>query len=209
MTVIFMCSACQDNMHVTLRAKCILYACQNKGRMHSTCSRGNRQVTCMFHVTWHVWCMLKKVYVLSISYRFSFSRRLNVCWPHPTSIYMGTYTCTQMRKAFLTSQSPVLILNCFTHVICMSCNMHVACMEKVPNPCMLHEICMPHACRYKWNLHITCANVSACHHLKYACNMHKILYRECTYWGKCLQVVHERLQEGRHCWLGMAKPQAS
>ena len=149
MTVIFMCSAYQDNMHVTLRAKCILYACQNK---HSTCSRSNRQVTCMFHVTWHVWCMLKKVYVLSISYRFSFSRRLNVCWPHPTSIYMGTYTCTQMRKAFLTSQSPVLILNCFTHVICMSCNMHVACMEKS----QIHACYMKYACHMHVDTNGTC-----------------------------------------------------
>ena len=36
MNVIVMCSAGQDNMHVTVRAKCMLYACQNKGRMYST-----------------------------------------------------------------------------------------------------------------------------------------------------------------------------
>ena len=122
--------------------------------------------------------MLKKVYVQSISYRYSFwiSRRLNVCWPHPTLIYMRTCTCTQIRKASF-SFSVACFNRCFTHVTCMSCNMHVACMENVPNPCMLHETCMLHACRYKWNLHITCAKVSACHHLKYACNMHVICTR--------------------------------
>jgi hypothetical protein len=39
----------------------------------------------------------------------------------------------------------------------------------------MKHACYMHACRYKWNLHITCAKVSACqwcHHLKYACNMH-------------------------------------
>ena len=51
MNVIFICSACQDNMHVTLGAKCMLYAYQNKGSMHSACSRSNRQVACMFHVS--------------------------------------------------------------------------------------------------------------------------------------------------------------
>ena len=35
---------------VTLGAKCMLYAYQNKGSMHSACSRSNRQVICMFHV---------------------------------------------------------------------------------------------------------------------------------------------------------------
>ena len=42
---LFMCSACQDNMHVTLGAKCMLYACQNKGSMHSARSRSNRHIT--------------------------------------------------------------------------------------------------------------------------------------------------------------------
>ena len=63
----------------------------------------------------------------------------------------------------------------------MSCNMHVASMENVPNPCMLHETCVLHACRYKWNLHITCAKVSACHYLKYACNMHVCYMHNISY----------------------------
>ena len=48
---------------------------------------------------------------------------------------------------------------------------------------MLHEICALHACRYKWNLHniMICAKVSACHHLNYACYMHKISYRVVYY----------------------------
>ena len=60
------------------------------------------------------------------------------------------------------------------HITCMSCNMHVACMENIPNPCVLHETCMLHACRYicKWNMHVTCTKVNACYHLNYACNMH-------------------------------------
>ena len=67
----------------------------------------------------------------------------------------------------------ILILNCFMHVICISsCNMHIAC---ILNPCMLHETCMLHACRYKWNLHTTCTKVSACHHLNYI--MHVIYTR--------------------------------
>ena len=41
MNVMLMCSACQDNMHVTVGAKCMLYSCQNKGSMHSACSRSN------------------------------------------------------------------------------------------------------------------------------------------------------------------------
>jgi hypothetical protein len=53
---------------------------------------------------------------------------------------------------------------CCTHVTCMSCYMHVACMENVPIPCMLHETCVLHACRYKWNMHMTCAMVNACHY---------------------------------------------
>ncbi len=64
-----MCSAYQDNMHVTVRAKCMLYAYQSKGRMYSACMYlyvtgvmgiPNRQVTCIFHITNMSCFMLEK-----------------------------------------------------------------------------------------------------------------------------------------------------
>ena len=63
----------QDNMHVTVGAKCMLFAYQNKGSRHGTCSRNNRQMISMFHVINMTFLKhVKNVYVLSISYRYSF-----------------------------------------------------------------------------------------------------------------------------------------
>ena len=67
---------------------------------------------------------------------------------------------------------PLLILNYCTHITCISCNMH----GNVLKPCMLHETSVLHVCRYKWNLHVTCAMVELCIHV-HACYMHKISYR--------------------------------
>ena len=87
--------------------------------------------------------------------------------------------------------------HCSMHVTCMSYNMHIACMENIINPCMLHETCVLHACRYKWNLHVICAKVSACHYLNYACNMHVT----CTIFRIGYSCVHEQKAQGR-CIVG-------
>ena len=93
-----MCSAYQDNMHVTVGAKCMLYTYQNKGSMHSVCSRSNRQVTCMFHVSIMTWLMhVLKVYVLSISYRYSESLNVKcMLTPPHLDLYVYMYMYTRM-----------------------------------------------------------------------------------------------------------------
>ena len=63
-------------------------------------------------------------------------------------------------------------------------------------PCMLHETCVLHAYRFKWNLHITCTKVSACHHLKYACNMHVTCTRfRIGYVAICMLSMHVIIKE--------------
>jgi hypothetical protein len=82
--------------------------------------------------------------------------------------------------------------------------LHATCMENVPNPCMLHETCMLHACRY---MLVTCAMVNACHHLNYACNMHvtctrfRIGYHQLKLTVPSMQLsLVEIIQGAVHCY---------
>ena len=133
-----------------------------------TCMLHVSNMTCLMHVKKSICAkdIKLKEFVLNLS---MFKRMLT---PPHLGLHVRVYTDEHFGKRFL-------IPNCFTRYMhtCMSCNMHVVCMENVPNPYILHETCMLHACRYKWNLHITCTKVSACHHLNYACNMHVICTR--------------------------------
>ncbi len=100
------------------------------------------------------------------------------------------YTCTRVYiydnwALWKTIFNPKLLYVCYMHVMQHACSMH----GNVPNPCTLHEICVLHACRYKWNMHVTCAKVNAWHHLNYACNM----YVTCTRFR--IGIVEWRYQE--------------
>ena len=95
-----------------------------------------RNITCLMHVK-------KSVYA---KYSFWISRRLNVCWYHPT------YTCTCMWISTLESDY-------FTHVICMSCNIHLHVYSSMHGKCPKSM----HVCIIGTSM--TCTKVIACYHL--------------------------------------------
>ena len=173
MNVIFMRSACQDNMHVTLGAKYMLYACAVHVagetdittfahvicRFHLYLHACSTHVSCNMHgfgtFSMHATCMLHDMHVTCVKQLriktgdWEVKNRFpHLCTRICTHIYRFRWDGVSIRlnvESFRTNTYMIYLTYTFF-------NMHQTC----------HVTYMKHACHLP----------SACHHLKYACNIH-------------------------------------